>query len=89
MVTYVSYNNISCKTSRLSKSVAEILVEELNKAGFKVEDTKEVSVIESVVLKLVDLKLFLLLLVDELDQLYKADGKDRLMVRIVRMLLRL
>lgn len=75
-VSYVSYNSASCVGSRLSsKSLAMILSEELGKCGIEIAaDNQSLTYGERLVEALKTADRYLLVLVDELDQLYRVDG---------------
>lgn len=74
-VIYVSYNCVGSEQSRLgSKSLARIIKEELISNNIQVEENNQMSLSENVIEALEKANRYLLLLVDELDQLYKLDG---------------
>lgn len=78
IVLYVTCNSVRTVGSRLAESsLACIIAHELAKQSISVVEDNELSVCENVVRTLKQQNLKLLVLVDELDQLYKFDGYER------------
>eukprot|EP00597_Dinobryon_sp_UTEXLB2267_P004553 CAMPEP_0170062438 /NCGR_PEP_ID=MMETSP0019_2-20121128/3667_1 /TAXON_ID=98059 /ORGANISM="Dinobryon sp., Strain UTEXLB2267" /LENGTH=539 /DNA_ID=CAMNT_0010268591 /DNA_START=19 /DNA_END=1639 /DNA_ORIENTATION=+ len=75
ILLYVSFNNILSDGSRLcTNSLARIIVEELARQGIYVTEDKNITTCERIIEALICENRKLLVLVDELDQLYKLDG---------------
>ena len=78
IVLYVSFNNVRSDGSRLGNhSLAQIIVEELKDLNIHIEkNNRKLTTCELIVDSLVKENMYLLLLIDEFDQLYKLDGKE-------------
>jgi hypothetical protein len=77
MVLYISFNNVLSDGSRLrTHSLARVISDELSKQGVVIAENNHLTTCENVIEGLIKGNRKLLVLIDELDQLYKLDGNS-------------
>lgn len=76
MTVYVSYNLFFDREDLKNQSLSSLIAEGMTANGYSVCCPRKLSLSESIIDSLENANLYLCILVDELDQLYKAHGRE-------------